>query len=183
MAALLLGGAVAAGEVRAQDACSSVNTATHAPYICHVARQAPSSSVQQNTQTLTWRVTFSEPVVGFNWDDFWIDDETKRYDGQPEDPEHPYGQRRYGTGSSDIQTTRGGGGKYWDVQFTWDCTSANNDCQHNEADGGTVRYQGRVTLELPDMSSEGTWRRASPTTGTGTSSRSNVLPASHFTVN
>ena len=73
VAALLWGSALGfAGEAAAN--CLDPNSAqamAAAPYICKVARQRFGSAVQQTTELVTWRVTFSLPVSGVGWDDFY----------------------------------------------------------------------------------------------------------------
>ncbi|MCY3987198.1 MAG: hypothetical protein OXF94_01170 [Gammaproteobacteria bacterium] len=185
VAALLWGG-ILAGE--AQAACGGVTPNMYAPYICKVTRQAPGSAVQQTTETVTWRVTFSEPVTGVGWDDFYIEDARDQVPGSSP-------VRYYGTGSSDLISSKVDRRNY-DFSFEWDCTTSGNDCEHNydnpmvscgddctrtnpDSAERTDRYVGRVSLELQTGP---TWQRDSSSSETGTASRDNNMANNYFEV-
>ena len=156
------GGGVAllglAGEVRAQGSSCPLAQAdwnTYEPYICDVASPADGA-----TETVTWTLTFSEPVTGVGWDDFQTDNTNDEVPGSSP-------TRKYGLGSVGEKIT--GNGTNYKVTMEWECTTSDNDCHHNEtvmmtgtcpptggdvcttsyeSSGRTDRYVGEVWLEL-----------------------------------
>ena len=138
-----------AGEARACPLAEAAWTSNE-PYICDVSQPAGGT-----IQKVTWRVTFSEPVGGVSWHDFFTDN-TNDYVSGNSGP-------RYGLGSVDEEIKKVSDTVY-DISMEWDCTSSNNDCHHNETvttacEGGECTtsysssgridpYVGEVWLEM-----------------------------------
>ena len=134
-----------AGEARANSSCplAAADQTSYLPYICDVSTPAGGT-----TQKVTWRVTFSEPVGGVSWHDFYTDNTN---DDVPEtDPTRRYGLGTVAEEIKKVSTT------VYDISMEWDCTEANlNDCFHNEDFTPTYqvgarndRYVGEVWLAL-----------------------------------
>ena len=136
------------GEARAQSCpLAEGDWISFKPYICDVSQPAGGM-----TQKVTWRVTFSEPVSGVSWHDFYTDN------SNDDVPGHSDTNRRYGVGSVGEEIIKVNNTVY-DISMEWDCTEANvNDCFHNEDFTPTYqvgarndRYVGHVWLVLtPD---------------------------------
>ena len=144
--AVVLGGVAVfdlAGEARANSTCplAVADRTSFEPYICNVSQPAGGS-----TQKVTWQVTFSEPVSGVSWHDFYTDNTNNFVTGHTD--------RRYGLGSVDEGIKRVNYTKY-EISMEWDCTASDNDCSHNEdftptyqAGARNDRYVGEVWLNL-----------------------------------
>ncbi len=136
-----------AGEAIAQNNCaqSAENLALFKPFICDVSLPAGGE-----TQTLTWRLTFTEPVGGVSWNDFLIEETNEFVTGLPDGTP----ARRYGLGTVWLDSNKISSTVY-DISMRWDCTASDNDCSHNEDFEPTYqqgarndRYEGDVSLEL-----------------------------------
>ncbi len=173
--AVLLGGGGLGLVGGAQADCSAVmpeHRNMYLPWICAIDYQSPSSAAPTMAETVTWRVTFSEPISRFSDTEFDFDETTNPVTGNS--------GHHYGTGSSTAAFTKvsGGDGSRWDISFTWECTTSDNDCQHNYDETGntpgdvvgTARYEGTVTLVL---SGSGNWQRTN-SNNTGTVTHPNV---------
>ena len=132
-----------AGEARANSTCplAAADRTSYKPYICDVSTPAGG-----NTQKVTWRVTFSEPVGGVSWHDFQTEDTYNLVPGHTD--------RRYGLGTVTEEIKKVSNTEY-DISMEWDCTASDNDCSHNEDFTPTYqsgarndRYVGEVWLEL-----------------------------------
>ena len=189
--AVLLGGGGLGLTGEAQANCSAVTPELrnmYLPWICAIARQSPSTASTTETETVTWRVTFSEPIKKPGGTEFDFDETTASVSGGGSTTHSPSGCPCYGTGSSTAAFTKVGDGSSWDISFTWDCMSSNNDCQHNTggdhhsatqpATVGTTRYQGTVGLVL---SGSGAWQRTN-SSNTGTQTHANVIENDTFNV-
>ena len=137
-----------AGEAKAQSSCplAVAERTLYKPYICNVSTPAGGA-----VQKVTWTVTFSEPVGGVDWRDFFTED---TYDVvTPEITSNP--GRRYGLGTVWEEIKKISNTVY-EISMEWDCTEAGvNDCSHNEdfvpdwvVGARTDRYIGEVWLAL-----------------------------------
>ncbi|MCY3751214.1 MAG: hypothetical protein OXG54_07435 [Gammaproteobacteria bacterium] len=177
-----------AGEAGAQSCpLQEAQHASYKPYICNVTH-----SVGGAVQSVTWRLTFSEPVTGVSWQDFATDNTN---DNVPNSSP----VRRYGLGTveekiSKVDTTN------YEITLKWDCTSSGNDCHHNqtvntaapcdppsssctattwESSGATDRYVGEVWLELQ---SGAEFSEVHPTPTLPQTSRPHAIGKTHTTV-
>ena len=132
-----------ASEAGAQSSCplAEADWNSFKPYICNVNQPAGG-----NTEKVTWRVTFSEPVGGVSWHDFMTDNSNDYVPGHTD--------RRYGLGTVTEEIKKVSDTEY-DISMEWDCTASDNDCFHNEDFTPTYqvgarqdRYVGEVWLEL-----------------------------------
>ena len=148
------------GETRAQTSCTLDRSQWESfkPYICGVSTPAGGS-----IEKVTWRVTFSEPVTGVSWYNFQTDNTNNAV---PSTVPGPAG-RKYGLGSVGEEIKKVSNTEY-DISMEWECTTAANDCHHNEtvtttgsgcgtggecttsysSSGRTDPYVGEVWLEL-----------------------------------
>ena len=130
-----------AGEARANCPLADADRTSYKPYICNVSQPAGGTA-----EKVTWRVTFSEPVGGVSWHDFYTDDTNNQVPGHPE--------RKYGLGTVTEEIKKVSNTEY-DISMEWDCTASDNDCSHNEdftptyqAGARNDRYVGEVWLAL-----------------------------------
>ncbi len=164
-----------AGEAGASSCpLDAADQKSYEPYICAVSAPAGGS-----TQKVTWRVTFSEPVGGVSWHDFYTDNTNDDVPGHTD--------RRYGMGTvteeiKKVSTT------VYDISMEWDCEASDNDCFHNEDFTPTYqsgarndRYVGAVWLAL-QSDAEFNEMHAPPLGGQATMSHSG-MPTAKVSVN
>ena len=136
----LLGGGVAlglAGEARAQACPLSAGDYNNAPaYVCNVTKRSTGGT----TETVSWRITFSEPVSGVDLRNFTSDHDTDMVPGS--NPARYYGLGTFDEEIEEVSVTT------YDYTNWWDCSASDNDCQHNEGTTpkGTDRYVGKIRL-------------------------------------
>ena len=169
-----------AGEARAQSpSCplAEADRTSYKPYICGVNQPAGG-----NTQKVTWQVTFSEPVGGVSWHDFFTDNTNDDVPG------HSDTNRRYGLGTVTEEIIKVSSTVY-DISMEWDCTASDNDCFHNEDFTPTYqqgarqdRYVGEVWLDL-QSDAEFNEMHAPPMLGNQTERSHLGMPTAKVSVN
>ncbi len=143
----------------------SVLIAGPKPGTAHLQSGLPQTWLRQiqRTKYVIWRITCSVPVSGVGLDDL---------DAILLENQVPNTTRNYGTGPADHILEKVSG-QFYGYTFAWDCTSSNNDCEHNDdnpvvscgedctetnpsAANRSDRYKGSVCLKLLTTAKEGT---------------------------